>query len=67
MFYKTTALLAALECTLVIKPVLKSCQLCCETDSFKVCKFVKDCSKGIEPEEQQPKETEKPDSEKEKG
>lgn len=46
---KTTLTLALLECTLVVRPVLKSCQVCCETDSIQACRFVKNCSEGIEP------------------
>ena len=47
-----------LECTLVVRPVLKSCQVCCESEGITACRFVKNCSDGIEPKEPKNPKTE---------
>lgn len=64
---KVAIFAALLECTLVVRPVLKSCQVCCESEGITACRFVKNCSDGIEPQEPKApkpdKETPKDDDE----
>ena len=48
---KVVIFAALLECTLTVRPILKSCQVCCETDGVTACRFIKDCVIGTESEE----------------
>jgi hypothetical protein len=40
----------ALVCAVAISHPNGSCQICCETDTVKVCRFQQKCSKEIEDE-----------------
>ena len=42
--WKSFLSLLALECAVIMNPTVGSCQMCCESENIKACRFLPTCS-----------------------